>query len=58
MAAFLAIILTVSHIKGWLTIVIGALVLGLIMAVLPAFLQPTMRKIADEPSSVRSFWLE
>ncbi|HDF3555950.1 TPA: PTS ascorbate transporter subunit IIC [Staphylococcus aureus] len=30
MAAFLAIILTVSHIKGWLTIVIGALVLGLI----------------------------
>ena len=45
MAAFLAIILTVSHIKGWLTIVIGALVLGLIMAVLPALLQPTMRKI-------------
>lgn len=38
MAAFLAIILTVSHIKGWLTIVIGALVLGLIMAVLPALL--------------------
>ena len=29
MAAFLAIILTVSHIKGWLTIVIGALVLGI-----------------------------
>ena len=45
MAAFLAIILTVSHIKGWLTIVIGALVLGLIMAVLPSLLQPTMRKI-------------
>ncbi len=40
-----SIILTVSHIKGWLTIVIGALVLGLIMAVLPALLQPTMRKI-------------
>ncbi|HBC4233006.1 TPA: PTS ascorbate transporter subunit IIC [Staphylococcus aureus] len=39
------IFLTVSHIKGWLTIVIGALVLGLIMAVLPALLQPTMRKI-------------
>lgn len=41
MAAFLAIILTVSHIKGWLTIVIGALVLGLIMAVLPAL--PNLR---------------
>ncbi len=59
MAAFLAIILTVSHIKGWLTIVIGALVLGLIMAVLPALLQPTMRKITgNDQVAFRSFWLE
>ncbi|PCF32689.1 PTS ascorbate transporter subunit IIC [Staphylococcus delphini] len=45
MAAFLAIILTVGHIKGVLTVVSGALILGLIMAVFPALAQPTMRKI-------------
>ncbi|EGQ3668472.1 PTS ascorbate transporter subunit IIC [Staphylococcus pseudintermedius] len=45
MAAFLAIILTVGHIKGVLTVILGALVLGLIMAVFPALAQPTMRKI-------------
>ncbi|ELD8126006.1 PTS ascorbate transporter subunit IIC [Staphylococcus pseudintermedius] len=45
MVAFLAIILTVGHIKGVLTVILGALVLGLIMAVFPALAQPTMRKI-------------
>lgn len=45
MAAFLAIILTVRHIKGVLTVILGALILGLIMAVFPALAQPTMRKI-------------
>ncbi|HAR5848032.1 PTS ascorbate transporter subunit IIC [Staphylococcus pseudintermedius] len=45
MAAFLAIILTVGHIKGVLTVILGALILGLIMAVFPALAQPTMRKI-------------
>lgn len=45
MSAFLAIILTVGHIKGVLTVVLGALILGLIMAVFPALAQPTMRKI-------------
>ncbi|PCF41708.1 PTS ascorbate transporter subunit IIC [Staphylococcus delphini] len=45
MAAFLAIILTVGHIKGVLTVVLGALILGLMMAVFPALAQPTMRKI-------------
>ncbi|EKK5539161.1 PTS ascorbate transporter subunit IIC [Staphylococcus pseudintermedius] len=45
MAAFLAIILTVAHIKGVLTVILGALILGLIMAVFPALAQPTMRKI-------------
>ncbi|UXS29490.1 PTS ascorbate transporter subunit IIC [Staphylococcus delphini] len=45
MAAFLAIILTVGHIKGVLTVVLGALILGLIMAVFPALAQQTMRKI-------------
>ncbi|EMU9947734.1 PTS ascorbate transporter subunit IIC [Staphylococcus pseudintermedius] len=45
MAAFLAIILTVGHIKVVLTVILGALILGLIMAVFPALAQPTMRKI-------------
>ncbi|HGH0907220.1 TPA: PTS ascorbate transporter subunit IIC [Staphylococcus pseudintermedius] len=45
MAAFLAIILTVGHIKDVLTVILGALILGLIMAVFPALAQPTMRKI-------------
>ncbi|EGQ3430669.1 PTS ascorbate transporter subunit IIC [Staphylococcus pseudintermedius] len=45
MAAFLAINLTVGHIKGVLTVILGALILGLIMAVFPALAQPTMRKI-------------
>lgn len=45
MAAFLSIILTVGHIKGVLTVILGALILGLIMAVFPALAQPTMRKI-------------
>ncbi|MCE5598668.1 PTS ascorbate transporter subunit IIC [Staphylococcus pseudintermedius] len=45
MAAFLDIILTVGHIKGVLTVILGALILGLIMAVFPALAQPTMRKI-------------
>ncbi|MFP4997707.1 PTS ascorbate transporter subunit IIC [Staphylococcus pseudintermedius] len=45
MAAFLAIILTVGHIKSVLTVILGALILGLIMAVFPALAQPTMRKI-------------
>ncbi|HAR5770030.1 TPA: PTS ascorbate transporter subunit IIC [Staphylococcus pseudintermedius] len=45
MVAFLAIILTVGHIKGVLTVILGALILGLIMAVFPALAQPTMRKI-------------
>lgn len=45
MAAFLAIILTVGKVSGTLTIVIGAIILGLIMSVFPALAQPTMRKI-------------
>ncbi|WP_210135778.1 PTS ascorbate transporter subunit IIC [Staphylococcus sp. GDX8P80P] len=45
MAAFLAILLTVGNIKGYLTITIGAIILGLLMAIFPALAQPTMRKI-------------
>lgn len=45
MAAFLAILLSVGHITGTLTVVIGATILGLIMAILPALAHPTMKKI-------------
>src|SRR5699024_12700163 len=45
MAAFLAILLSVGHITGTLTVIIGAVILGLIMALLPALAQPTMKKI-------------
>lgn len=45
MAAFLAILLTVGNITGTLTVVLGSLILGLIMAVLPALGQSTMTKI-------------
>lgn len=45
MAAFLAILLTVGHIKGYLTITLGSIILGLLMSILPALAQPTMKKI-------------
>ncbi|MDU9418482.1 PTS ascorbate transporter subunit IIC [Staphylococcus lloydii] len=45
MAAFLAILLSVGKITGTLTVIIGAIILGLIMAVLPALAHPTMKKI-------------
>lgn len=45
MAAFLAILLSVGHITGTMTVIIGSVILGLIMAILPALAQPTMRKI-------------
>ena len=45
MAAFLAILLSVGHVTGTLTVIIGAIILGLIMAILPALAQPTMKKI-------------
>ncbi|PTK26340.1 PTS ascorbate transporter subunit IIC [Staphylococcus hominis] len=45
MAAFLAILLTVGHVKGYLTVTIGSLILGLLMSIFPALAQPTMKKI-------------
>ena len=44
MAAFLAILLSVGHVTGTLTVIIGAIILGLIMAILPALAQPTMKR--------------
>ena len=45
MAAFLAILLSVGHITGTLTVVIGAIILGLIMAILPALAHKKKRKV-------------
>ena len=45
MSAFLAILLSVGHVTGTFTVIIGAIILGLIMAILPALAQPTMKKI-------------
>ena len=62
MAAFLAILLTVGHIKGYLTVTIGAVLLGLLMSILPTLAQPTMRKITGNdqvalgPFGTISYW--
>ncbi|MCA2499278.1 PTS ascorbate transporter subunit IIC [Staphylococcus xylosus] len=45
MAAFLAILLSVGNITGTLTVIVGAIILGLIMAILPALAHPTMKQI-------------
>lgn len=45
MACMLAVILMVSGLKGAPLVIIGALALGLIMAVFPAICQPFMKKI-------------
>lgn len=45
MACMISIILTVAGFKGWQLVFTGALVLGLIMAFLPAIAQPYMSKI-------------
>lgn len=47
MAAFLAILLTVGHIKGYLTVTIGSIILGLLMSIFPALAQPTMKKLLE-----------
>ncbi|PLS01364.1 PTS ascorbate transporter subunit IIC [Neobacillus cucumis] len=45
MACMLAVIFTVSGLKGAALVIVGSLALGLIMAVFPAICQPFMRKI-------------
>src|SRR5699024_11598337 len=47
MAAFLAILLSVVHVTGTLTVMIGAIILGLIMAILLALAQSTLKKITE-----------
>jgi ascorbate PTS system EIIC component len=45
MACMLAVILVSGGIKGTATIVVGAILLGFIMASMPAIIQPFMRKV-------------
>lgn len=47
MACLIAVILTVAGFDGVLLVVIGALTLGLVMALFPALAQPFMRKITE-----------
>lgn len=45
MSCLIAVLLSVGGLKGWQLWVAGGMLLGLIMVVSPALLQPTMRKI-------------
>ena len=50
MSILLTVVLTVGFGEnlGWLVVIVGALLLGVIMVVMPAFAQPWMRKITGD----------
>lgn len=52
MALLLSVVLTVGFGEqlGWLVVLVGALLLGVIMVVMPTFAQPWMRKITGDDS--------
>ncbi len=50
MACLIAIILSIAGLTGWQLIVGGALLLGFVMAMFPALMQPIMRKITGDDS--------
>lgn len=52
MSILLTVVLTVGFGEqlGWLVVLVGALLLGVIMVVMPAFAQPWMRKITGDDS--------
>lgn len=50
MSCLVAIILTIAGLDGWMLIVGGALVLGLVMAFFPAIMQPAMNKLTGTES--------
>lgn len=50
MACLIAIILSIAGLSGWQLIVGGALLLGFVMAMFPAIMQPIMRKITGDDS--------
>ena len=50
MSCLIAIILNIAGFEGWMLIVGGALLLGFVMALFPALMQPTMRKVTGNDS--------
>lgn len=46
MACMIAVVLSVGGLDGWMLILGGSLLLGLVMVIFPAMAQPTMTKIA------------
>ena len=48
MACLITIILSIAGLDGWQLTVGGALLLGFVMALFPALMQPTMRKITGD----------
>lgn len=50
MSCLVAIILSIGGLDGWQLIVGGALLLGFVMAMFPALMQPTMREVTGDDS--------
>ena len=50
MSCLIAIIMSISGLTGWKLILAGALLLGLVMAVFPALMQPTIEEITGDDS--------
>lgn len=50
MSCLIAIILSIAGLDGWMLIVGGALLLGLLMSVFPALMQPTIREVTGDDS--------
>lgn len=46
MACMIAVVLSVGELSGWMLILAGSLLLGLVMVIFPAMAQPTMTKIS------------
>lgn len=50
MSCLIAIILSIAGLEGWQLIVGGALLLGFVMAMFPALMQPTIREVTGNDS--------
>jgi ascorbate PTS system EIIC component len=50
MACLIAIILSISGLEGVKLIIAGALLLGLVMSIFPAIMQPTINEITGDDS--------
>lgn len=50
MSCLIAILMSIAGLEGPMLIVTGALLLGLVMAIFPALMQPTIRKVTGDDS--------